>query len=84
MENNRREFLKLGGITWLGITGGGTLKGFAAAFDDPGQPGINLSSSNTFSAGGNKKFNESNLSIIGLYGEWANALTENKLPAFSL
>ena len=31
----------------------------------------------------NKNFDEKNLSIIGLYGAWAAALTENKLPAFS-
>jgi dienelactone hydrolase len=31
----------------------------------------------------NKKFDEQQLSVIGLYGPWAASLNENKLPSFS-
>jgi dienelactone hydrolase len=83
MENNRREFLKLSGLAGLGITGGGILKGFASALDEHDLTGINFSNLNTSSAPGNKNPEEKNPSIIGLYGEWASAFNESKLPAFS-
>jgi dienelactone hydrolase len=83
METKRREFLKLSGLTWLGITAGGILDGFSSAMTDHDKPVINLSNSNEFSTMGNKNFNEDKISLIGLYGEWAAALNENKLPAFS-
>jgi dienelactone hydrolase len=83
MKNKRREFLKLSGLAGLGITGGGMLKGFASISDDHNRPGINFSNSNTSSAMGNKNPDEKNPSIIGLYGEWASAFNESKLPVFS-
>ncbi len=76
MENKRRGFLKLSGLAWLGLTGGGALKGFATGAGNP----ISLKSNTAVE---NKKFDENNGSVIGLYGPWAAALTENKLPAFS-
>ncbi len=76
MENKRRQFLKLSGLTWFGITRGGALKEFASVFDDHDQSNINLFNSNTCSTVENKSFDERNLSIIGLYGEWANALNK--------
>src|SRR6266487_5132713 len=77
MKNKRREFLKSTALTGLGIAGAGILKGFASELDN-----YILSNSNT-AAVENKNFDEKNLSIIGLYGPWAAALTENKLPSFS-
>ena len=59
------------------------MKGFASALGDNRQPGANLASSNILSAMGNTGFKEGDLSIIGQYGEWANSLNQNKLPAFS-
>jgi dienelactone hydrolase len=79
MKNKRREFLKRTALTGLSVAGGGVLKGFAAALDDHNRSGTIFSNSNM----ANKNFDEKNLSVIGLYGPWAAALTENKLPAFS-
>jgi dienelactone hydrolase len=78
MKRKRREFLKLSGLTWLGISGGSSLKVFV-----DNQPSPALSNSDTFSSISKKDINEKDLSIIGLYGEWAAKLNENKLPTFS-
>ncbi len=83
MKSKRREFIKLSGLTWLGMAGGGTLKGFASTEGKQNSPNANLSQSNTISVMGNRDINEKDLSIIGLYGEWATSLNENKLPSFS-
>ena len=65
----------------MGITGGGILSGMAST---PGtldtqnnQPSKNSGDVNT------ENFNQESLSIIGLYGAWANSLNENKLPSLS-
>ncbi len=79
MQNKRRQLLKLAGLTGMGVAGGGMLKGFASE--------KNEATSNTNflnnAAMENNEFNEKDLSIIGLYGAWANSLNENKIPAFS-
>src|SRR5256885_1295848 len=81
MKNKRRAFLKHTALTGISIAGSKIFKGFAT-------PGYNrekfiFTNSNATHVE-NKKFDENNLSIIGLYGPWAAALTENKLPSFSL
>jgi dienelactone hydrolase len=76
MKSKRRDFLKLTGMTGLGIAGSGMISGFAATLNNHNQLNI-------FSAVKNKNFNAGNLSIIGQYGEWATGLTKNKLPFFS-
>ncbi|MDP9229175.1 MAG: alpha/beta hydrolase family protein [Bacteroidota bacterium] len=73
MKNKRREFLKLTSLTWLSMAGAGIVKGFASELEKDDKSPFILSNN----------FNEENLSIIGLYGPWAAALTENKLPSFS-
>jgi dienelactone hydrolase len=80
MRNKRREFIKLSGITWLGIAGGSP-PDFSSISNHTNQPGPDSFTSNSFSDRGNKI--EPGLSIIGQYGEWAAGLNENKLPAFS-
>jgi dienelactone hydrolase len=70
MPNNRRDFLKLAGLTGMGLTGGGLLEGLAAGHETP------ATSEAAFQ-------NNQSISIIGLYGAWANSLNANKLPAFS-
>ena len=82
MKYKRRKFLKLSGLAGIGITSGGMLSGFAPG-SDHNQPVTNFFNSNTNSAVENKNYDEKGLSIIGLYGEWANAPNENKLPVFS-
>ncbi|MBD0378327.1 MAG: acetylxylan esterase [Flavisolibacter sp.] len=79
MQNNRRKFLKLAGLTGMGITGGGLLDALAFGTDHHNKSKMN--SSNT--AIGNNELNEKEVSIIGLYGAWASSLNENKLPSFS-
>ncbi len=80
MSNNRRKFLKLAGLTGLGAAGGGMLKGFAADRDDHKKLKGKILNTATVE---NNELNEKDISIIGLYGAWANSLNENKLPAFS-
>ena len=77
MKNNRREFIKLTGMTGLGVAGGGILKSLASA------PGNHNKQENIFSNSNATSSSNENLSIIGLYGEWADSLIEKKLPAFS-
>lgn len=81
MQSKRRKFLKYTGLTGLGIAGGGLLKGFAGDF--PGKLSPSLSNTNTMFAGKNNAFDETQLSMIGIYGSWAAGLTQNRLPAFS-
>jgi len=80
MKNKRRDFLKHTALTGISIAGSNIFKGFAT----PGytREKFIFTNSNTAPVE-NKKFDENNLSIIGLYGPWAAALTENKLPLFS-
>lgn len=75
MKNNRRNFLKIAGITGIGVAGAGVFNGFTYEKDNkPGKDG---------SSADNENMDESKLSVIGLYGPWAYSLTENKLPAYS-
>ena len=80
MQNNRRKFLKLAGLTGMGVTGGGFLNGFAMEKNSDKQTTNNLLNT---SAVKKNELNEEGLSIIGLYGEWSSALNQNKLPSFS-
>ncbi len=81
MRSKRREFIKLSGLSWLGIAGAGPLNHFSSIASHNNQLAPDSSASTGFSVMGNN--NESGLSIIGQYGEWAAGLNENKLPAFS-
>ena len=54
MKSKRREFIKLSGLTWLGIAGGGTLKGFASPEGNNNLSNDNLSPLNTISVMGNQ------------------------------
>jgi dienelactone hydrolase len=80
MGTKRRAFLKLSGLTWLGISSGTSLKAFADNDSQPGEPSLNSHTSPYASKHG---INEEELSIIGLYGAWATGLSANKLPKFS-
>jgi dienelactone hydrolase len=82
MENKRRSFLKWGSLTWLGITTGGIGNRLMASADNQHPPDDHLNSSNTSPTVSNKNLDQ-DLSIIGLYGAWANAFNENRLPDFS-
>ncbi len=72
MKNKRRDFLKLTGLTGLTIAGGGMLNVVASTLDEHNAVNFNLP--------GNP---EDGTSVIGLYGQWAAAMNENKLPSFS-
>lgn len=74
MANKRRRFLKLSSLTGLGIASGGMLPAFSSFAN-------NSSTFNNTSSMQNK--NQANLSIIGLYGEWATGLRNDDLPALS-
>ena len=81
MQNNRRKFLKLAGLTGMGITGGGIFSGMASVRGISNK-GNNQSLQN-FETLKNEISIQETTSIIGLYGAWANSLNENKLPALS-
>ncbi|HKG69527.1 MAG TPA: alpha/beta hydrolase family protein [Segetibacter sp.] len=81
MQNKRRQFLKLAGLTGMGVAGGGMLNGFALQNLNVNKTNNNLS--NTVTALNNNEINDKDISIIGLYGAWANSLNESNLPAFS-
>jgi dienelactone hydrolase len=83
MENKRRQFLKLGSLACLGIAGAGPLKGLSFVTNSAVESPDNLITTNNFSAMENKHPNGANLSIIGLYGEWAAGLHQDKLPSLS-
>lgn len=74
MKNKRRNFIKLTGITGLGIAGG-AFNGIGASFYDHNQ-------SNNIAVE-NKELNDQNTSLIGLYGSWAAGLHSNELPSHS-
>lgn len=80
MNNNRRNFLKLAGLTGMGLTGGGMLDGFVSGTTDTDKSKLSLNTSTDVES---NQFNEKDVSIIGLYGVWASSLSENKLPSFS-
>lgn len=69
MRKNRREFLKMTGFAGISVAGASILPGFANEKNNTIIP--------------NTKIDEKELSIIGLYGAWANSLNANKLPSFS-
>ncbi len=70
MTNDRREFLKLAGLVGMSLTSGEILSGFAS---ENFPQGITNS----------KNLNNESMSIIGLYGQWASSITENKIPTHS-
>jgi len=80
MANDRRKFLKLAGLTGIGITSAGLLNGLASEKDDDHSKINFLNTSATLER---NKLDEQNLSIIGLYGDWANSLNAKKLPTLS-
>ncbi len=74
MSNKRRQFLKHAGLISLGIANGIKL---------PANPFVD--SENKIMNRDIDKFDkdEKDLSIIGLYGDWADSINKNKLPSFS-
>ncbi|ULQ52656.1 alpha/beta hydrolase family protein [Flavihumibacter fluvii] len=76
MEKNRRNFIRLTGMTGLGLAGGGFIQGFGALLHSTKQP-------ENLMAMGNSILPGEQTSIIGAYGNWAAGLTENKLPSLS-
>ena len=83
MQNKRRKFLKLTGLTGLGVAGSSLFKGAAAVKDFSDQLNSPFLNTNRMSAEKNNAFDETELSMIGIYGSWAAGLTQNKLPSFS-
>ena len=71
--SKRREFLKLAGLTGLGIAGNSIFPSGAFAKSNKNISG-NISTAEE---------DEKGLSVIGLYGPWANSFNQNKLPSLS-
>ncbi|WP_018614163.1 dienelactone hydrolase family protein [Segetibacter koreensis] len=81
MPNKRREFLKLASLTGISVAGGNILNGYASHNNPEKNQKNNLI--NTTAAVSNTDYTNNDISIIGLYGSWANSLNETKLPSFS-
>jgi dienelactone hydrolase len=79
MKNTRRNFLKYAGMTGLGIAGSNISDGIGFLQD----PVLDYSNTKTSQYMESILPVEENLSIIGLYGQWASFLDENKLPVMS-
>lgn len=75
MKQKRRDFLKISGLTGIGIAGSNLLNVFGAAINDENKLSTMEPDENNTDAAG--------LSVIGLYGSWAAGLNDNKLPSMS-
>jgi dienelactone hydrolase len=75
MKNKRRDFLKFSGLAGLGMVGG-IIKGLA-------EERTLFQLSESLDKEGPGGFADDQLTMIGLYGPWAESLTSNKLPSFS-
>ena len=76
-KDNRRNFLKLTGMSGLTLCLGGVLPACTDATDQKSEPAAAPATQE-----GNDIEN-ANLSIIGLYGPWATSVMESELPALS-
>jgi dienelactone hydrolase len=77
MKNTRRNFLKYAGTAGIGLAGINIPKVFASSpVQNPGLSPLD-------SAVKIKASNMEDLSLIGLYGNWAVSLMEKKLPSLS-
>ncbi|HEY5751220.1 MAG TPA: alpha/beta hydrolase family protein [Chryseolinea sp.] len=74
MKNKRRDFLKLTGMTGLGLATGGLSTIFGATVNNSNAMEKNSALKNAM---------VDDKSVIGAYGKWAAGLTENKLPSLS-
>jgi dienelactone hydrolase len=74
MSNKRRDFLKQAALISLGIANGNVVP--ANAVDVKKKTNMNHDFNKLDE-------NDKDLSIIGLYGDWANSINKNKLPSFS-
>jgi len=72
MKQKRRDFLKISGLTGIGIAGSNLLNVFGATINDENKLSDMEPVENKTDAAG--------LSVIGLYGSWAAGLNDNKLP----
>jgi dienelactone hydrolase len=76
MKNKRRDFIRLTGMTTLGIASGGLSNVFGTTQNySPIKKNIAMME--------NAIWSDENSSIIGGYGKWAAGLAESKLPIFS-
>lgn len=80
MSTKRREFLKLAGLTGVGVAGVGMLNGYTST-NGTNKGVINDATPRAFMK--NENNNDKALSVIGLYGAWASSLNENRPPSFS-
>lgn len=74
MKGDRREFLRLTGIAGLGMA--------VNPMDTLGNISTHTTDKNLMNMK-NLMLDESDLSLIGLYGRWAASLVDNKIPALS-
>src|SRR5437016_575459 len=71
MRRKRRDFMKCGAFSVLGLAGERALESCSLW---PNQPTL---------AGLNDRSIETDFSVIGLYGSWAASLNHDRLPSFS-
>jgi len=78
-SNDRRMFIKYAGMAGIGAS----VTNISRAFSFPSGQYPLLSDSPSGSLPEPKDMNQGDLSIIGLYGNWASSLTEKNLPSLS-
>lgn len=76
MANNRRDFLRIAGLTGAGLAG--------SAFFRPSVTGTKGEKPELLDEDTVPDQDEEELSIIGAYGSWGESLLERELPEFSL
>ena len=76
MKNRRRDFIKLTGMTTLGLASASFSNAFGTSLNYSEMP-------QNFSDMEDRMVADNSGSIIGAYGKWAAGLNDNKLPALS-
>ena len=79
MKHKRRNFIKLAGLTGLGMAGG--FNGFTAGAS--GQSLQSLHMNKPLSNIADAILADENISLIGAYGKWAAGLIDSELPSLS-
>jgi dienelactone hydrolase len=80
MKSRRRDFLKMSGLTGLGLAGGvfGSFAATPSIADSKLQFAKNLSTNPE-----NRNTEGPSLSMIGLFGPWAAQISQDKIPSLS-
>lgn len=83
MQHKRRKFLRIAGLTGLGLSGGSITNSFAHLMGISNTQQASVSNDKMMDTENHKGMDGAQQSLIGLYGSWAAGLTAGRLPSFS-